>query len=510
MRRRWSRTSLEPSKTAIAIPPSSSAGGPPPSSVRSETLMFLPLATSERPVAGSGPWRQHCLRARADEAGSAAQPELVDDVTAGCETHRDVAPRRALSGRARRRSRATRRRSPTRTPRPSTSLGRVDRRRPRLSTASTRSRWRPCGRSAGSTSSRYGFVVSEPSGRPSRNQLTAATRLFPRSARALASSAAGLVRRSGPRNSTVGESPADGSETGELDASEQPAAAARTAATSQIRVRFGRRDVIYRRWLAQVEWHCRRTRRLRFLPDQPVETGRYLDALRRSKLLIVLIVVPLTAAVWSFRCCCRRPTAPPRRSSSRALRSAPEPRRRAVERRLATIERLITTRQTLRRAARMVPGRDGRDPRESFSSSVDPAANIITSPPPTRHPRGAARIANAVATTFVTRSGGASGAACDRARATLEQDLAELEGRRGEQAASERADIRAQIRDLDLNAAGTGSELAVAEAAQPPDPAYSPRPLRNAAFGSSPPSSSRRSSCWRVPSSSRGSAERGS
>ena len=32
-------------------------------------------------------------------------------------------------------------------------------------------------------------------------------------------------------------------------------------------------------------------------PDQPVETGRYLDALRRSKLLIALIVLPLTAVV---------------------------------------------------------------------------------------------------------------------------------------------------------------------------------------------------------------------
>jgi hypothetical protein len=37
----------------------------------------------------------------------------------------------------------------------------------------------------------------------------------------------------------VGELPVDGSETGVSDASEHPAAAARTAATSQIRVRFG-------------------------------------------------------------------------------------------------------------------------------------------------------------------------------------------------------------------------------------------------------------------------------
>ena len=34
-----------------------------------------------------------------------------------------------------------------------------------------------------------------------------------------------------------------------------------------------------------------------FPPDEPVEVGRYLDAFRRSKWLIALIVVSLTAAV---------------------------------------------------------------------------------------------------------------------------------------------------------------------------------------------------------------------
>jgi hypothetical protein len=89
-------------------------------------------------------------------------------------------------------------------------------------------------------SSRYGFVVSDPIGRPSRKKLTATTRL-PRSARAAAASSAGLVRRSGPRNSTLGAFPAAGSAAGGSDDSLQPAKAseASVAATSQIRVRFG-------------------------------------------------------------------------------------------------------------------------------------------------------------------------------------------------------------------------------------------------------------------------------
>ena len=34
-----------------------------------------------------------------------------------------------------------------------------------------------------------------------------------------------------------------------------------------------------------------------FAPEEPIEVGRYLGALRRSWLLLLLIVLPLTAAV---------------------------------------------------------------------------------------------------------------------------------------------------------------------------------------------------------------------
>ena len=219
-------------------------------------------------------------------------------------------------------------------------------------------------------------------------------------------------------------------------------------------------------------------------PDQPVETGRYLDALRRSKLLIVLIVVPLTAAVLLVSLMLPKTY---RATSKVVVAGVSDPLQNrdveTIERRLATIDALITTRETLRRAARRVRGETVTTLDESVSSSVDPAANIINISATHETPRGAARIANAVATTFVNAERRAERRRLNRARATLKQDLAALEGRRGEQAASERADIRAQIRDLNLNAAGTGTELAVAEAAQPPTQAYTPRPLRNAAFG---------------------------
>ena len=197
----------------------------------------------------------------------------------------------------------------------------------------------------------------------------------------------------------------------------------------------------------------------------------------------MLIVVPLTAAVLLVSLMLPKTY----RATSKVVEGVSDPLQNrdveTIERRLATIDALITTRETLRRAARRVPGETVATLDESVSSSVDPAANIINISATHETPRGAARIANAVATTFVNTERRAERRRLNRARATLNQDLAALEGRRGEQAASERADIRAQIRDLNLSAAGTGTELAVAEAAQPPTQAYSPRPLRNAAFG---------------------------
>ena len=97
--------------------------------------------------------------------------------------------------------------------------------------------------------------------------------------------------------------------------------------------------------------------------------------------------------------------------------------------------------------------------------------------------RGAARIANAVATTFVNGRRRIELRRLDRARGALLRALAPLEGRRGEQAAAERATIRERLTDLNVSAAGTGAELGVAEAARPPVAAYAPRPVRNAVFG---------------------------
>lgn len=218
-------------------------------------------------------------------------------------------------------------------------------------------------------------------------------------------------------------------------------------------------------------------------PDQPIETGRYLDALARSKLLIALIVLPLTGVALIASLALPKTY---RATSKVVLESAADPLQTrdvaSIERRLATIDALLTTRETRRRAARRLRRETARSLADKVSSSVDPAANIINVVATDDTATGAARIANAVATTFLAEQRRAEQQRLERARATLRRVLRPLESRRGEQAATERAAIRERLTDLNVGAATTGSELSLAEAAQPPPDPYSPRPVRNAVF----------------------------
>ena len=217
-------------------------------------------------------------------------------------------------------------------------------------------------------------------------------------------------------------------------------------------------------------------------PEQPIETGRYLDALRRSKLLIAAMILLLTSTVFLVS------TALPktyRATAKIVVGDAADPLQTgdeaSLERRLATITALLETRETMRRARRRVPGATVAAFGDKVSSSVDPAANIINVVATDASARRAARIANAVAVTFVADQRAAERRRLNRARATLQAALDELEGKRGVQVATERASIRERLTDLNV-AATNRSELELAEAARPPTAPYAPRPLRNSLF----------------------------
>ncbi len=217
--------------------------------------------------------------------------------------------------------------------------------------------------------------------------------------------------------------------------------------------------------------------------DQPVETGRFVDALRRSWVVVAAIVVSLTAVVLvasallpkSYRATAKivlANTTDPLQSSDVA----------STERRLATINALLTTRETLRRAARRLPGETAATLDGKVTSAVDPTADIINVVATAGTPAKASRTANAVARTFLTEQRRVEQIRLARARATLNAALNELEGKTGAQAEVQRGAIRERLTDLNVSAASSGSELTLAEAAQPPKAPYAPRPLRNAVF----------------------------
>jgi capsular exopolysaccharide synthesis family protein len=216
---------------------------------------------------------------------------------------------------------------------------------------------------------------------------------------------------------------------------------------------------------------------------EPVEVRRYVDAFRRSWLLIALIIVPLTVGVYLFSASLPNRY---RATAKLVLDASADPLNdsdvSSTERRLATIQALLTTREMLRGAAARVRGETAETLEDKVHASVTPGADIVSVSAIDDTPRGAAAIANGVASTFLARERRANRLRVQRERASLLRDLNALKGRRGIPAEEERASIRDRLRELNLNAVSGGSELQRAEAARPPDTPYSPRPVRNAVF----------------------------
>src|SRR5262249_31819671 len=153
----------------------------------------------------------------------------------------------------------------------------------------------------------------------------------------------------------------------------------------------------------------------------------------------------------------------------------------SVQRRLSTIQVLLTTQDVFARAARRLPGETAASVQDKVSSSADPSANVITLTATDSTARGAARIANAVASTFLAEQRLVQQQQLTRERASLLQALDKLRGTPG--ARAQRVAIQNQLAQLNVSAASSRPELALAEAAQPSSRPASPHPVRNAFFG---------------------------
>src|SRR4029450_3153936 len=156
-------------------------------------------------------------------------------------------------------------------------------------------------------------------------------------------------------------------------------------------------------------------------PEQPIDVGRYANALRRSKLLIAAIVIAVTGIVVLMS------LALPKTYSADATILFDESQSLAsptastdAERQLATIQKLLVTRDVLARSARRLPGETVGSLGGKIQASVDPTANIVTITAEASTPKRAAQIANVVAAAFLARERSAELAGIRSAEARLQ------------------------------------------------------------------------------------------
>lgn len=216
-----------------------------------------------------------------------------------------------------------------------------------------------------------------------------------------------------------------------------------------------------------------------FASDQPIEVRRYWDALRRSKLLIAFIVVPMTALVLVLSLVLPKTYQANARIVLEDVPGLLDPGT-AVERRLATLRTLVTTRGVLRGAGRRLQGENADSLEDKVSASVDPDANLISVIATDNTAQGAALIANAVADEFLDRRRRGERERLERTRERLLQELNSLRGTPGARLGVET--LRERLSELSISEAGVGSELQLAQAARAPSDPSAPKPVRNTVF----------------------------
>jgi len=222
-------------------------------------------------------------------------------------------------------------------------------------------------------------------------------------------------------------------------------------------------------------------------PDEPVEVGRYVDALKRSRWLIAIIVVSLTAAVLVISLLLPKTyQATSKLVLDQTPQSLPSSDAQSTQRDLATVRVLLTTRELLAAAAKNgLQGETVDSLRGKVSASVDQDANVINIVATDDTARGAAAIANVVAATFLARERRVQQRQVNRTRAVLQKELDDLQASltplNQAEIGSQIATVRQQLTDLALNA-NSGSTLQLAERANVPSSASSPQPIRNALF----------------------------
>lgn len=211
--------------------------------------------------------------------------------------------------------------------------------------------------------------------------------------------------------------------------------------------------------------------------DQPIELRRLLEALRRSLLLIATIMLAITGATLVLSLILPKTyTASaklvfdPTQNPTQATDSA------SVERTLATVASLVTTPSVLDPVAAH-HGLTEAKLKKKVTATADASANLIHISASDRKPGGAASLANDVATSFTRTRVAADQKNITGAKAKVLEEITRL--RAVPASNTQLQALRARLSDLDVAFAQAGSELTVAEDAQKPSAASSPRPVLN-------------------------------
>lgn len=212
--------------------------------------------------------------------------------------------------------------------------------------------------------------------------------------------------------------------------------------------------------------------------DQPVDAQRYLDALLRGIWLIATIMIVVTVAVLAISL--KLPKA--YRASvdivyNPAATLLQPNEATSTQRQLATFEALVQTPPVTMTAAHKL-SESPTAVKDAISASANPNANLLTITASARKGSVAAARANAVAQAFLAEEQATQNLGLSNARTQLQEQIARLKGAPG--AANQIAALEARISALQINAAGTASELQIAESAVAPKSPSSPRPTLDA------------------------------
>jgi Mrp family chromosome partitioning ATPase/capsular polysaccharide biosynthesis protein len=210
--------------------------------------------------------------------------------------------------------------------------------------------------------------------------------------------------------------------------------------------------------------------------EASIDVPRYLSALRRGAWLVALIVVPLTATVLVLSLVLPKTYSA---TSSLVLEDRDSTVSSSAEtstQRLATIRRLLTSRDVLEAAAAKLRGETADTLKKKVTASVDDVASIVEVKAEDGDAAGAAANANGVAEAFLASRRTAERRRLAKTRQDLGLALTRL--RASGASADEIRAVRDRLSEVSLTEV-TADELQVAESARPAKKADSPRPVQN-------------------------------